>query len=62
LEAKIVEWTVEVEGVGEIGSVTAGSREEAREAAIAEFGEEGYRELGDLSPVIYGSDFVSLKK
>ena len=51
-----MEWTVAVEGVGEIGTVVADSREAAREAAILEFGAEGYRELGDLSEVIYGSD------
>jgi hypothetical protein len=55
-----MEWTVAVEGVGEIGTVTADSREEAREAAILEFGADGYRELGDLSEVIYGSDLFSI--
>jgi hypothetical protein len=53
---KIMEWKIEVEGVGEIGSVTAESKDAAREAAIHEFGAEGYRELGDLNEVIYWVD------
>lgn len=55
-----MEWKVAVEGVGEIGSVTAGSKDVAREAAIREFGADGYRELGDMSEVIYGSDLFSI--
>jgi hypothetical protein len=55
-----MEWSVEVEGVGAIGSVTAESKDAAREAAIHEFGLDGYRELGDLSEVIYGSDLFSI--
>jgi hypothetical protein len=60
LEVKIMEWTITVEGVGEIGSVKADSIDAAREAAIREFSEEGYRELGDMSEVIYGTDFFSV--
>jgi hypothetical protein len=56
LEVRIMEWTITVEGVGEIGSVKADSIDSAREAAIHEFGAEGYRELGDLNEVIYWVD------
>lgn len=54
----VMEWVVRVEGVGEIGAVTADYWEDARHAAYAKYATRGVRTLGDLTEQIYENDEV----